>query len=170
MFHHIPFGVVVCIQIICAYFFWLAYGTIAFFLGPLRTWSIILALVLWWICNNLNECSFRFVPFPFFVSIWNFRKFYCESPLLITVLLKHFMPQIDILFQLLFALELFKVFFYFYFSHPLLILLKVTNYCLTIFFNGTFWLFCREASKIWGKRRSENHTEENTCNLWGSIG
>ncbi|KAK6636235.1 hypothetical protein RUM43_009893 [Polyplax serrata] len=81
VFHHIPFGVVVCIQIICAYFFWLAYGTIAFFLGPLRTWSIILALVLWWICNNLNECSFR------------------------------------------------------------------------------------EASKIWGKRRSENHTEENTCNL-----
>ena len=59
-FRHLPFAIVVSIQVICAYFFLLAYGTLAFFLGPLRTWSIILALILWRSCNNLKENSFRY--------------------------------------------------------------------------------------------------------------
>ncbi|XP_071056743.1 transmembrane protein 62-like isoform X2 [Onthophagus taurus] len=44
---HLPFLILISIQIFMAYFFWLAYGTMAFILGPLRTWSIILALILW---------------------------------------------------------------------------------------------------------------------------
>lgn len=44
---HLPFIVILSIQLLMAYFFWLAYGTLAFLLGPLRTWSVVIALVLW---------------------------------------------------------------------------------------------------------------------------
>ncbi|GJQ65555.1 hypothetical protein Trydic_g7655 [Trypoxylus dichotomus] len=44
---HLPFVILMSLQIFMAYFFWLAYGTLAFILGPLRTWSIILAAILW---------------------------------------------------------------------------------------------------------------------------
>ncbi|KRT85365.1 hypothetical protein AMK59_726 [Oryctes borbonicus] len=44
---HLPFVMLMSLQIFMAYFFWLAYGTLAFILGPLRTWSIILAAILW---------------------------------------------------------------------------------------------------------------------------
>lgn len=44
---HLPFIVLLCVQLEMAYLFWLAYGTLAFILGPLRTWSAILALILW---------------------------------------------------------------------------------------------------------------------------
>lgn len=44
---HLPFVILMSLQIFMAYFFWLAYGTLAFVLGPLRTWSIILAAILW---------------------------------------------------------------------------------------------------------------------------
>lgn len=59
VFHHVPFVIIVIVQMICAYFFWLSYGTVAFFLGPLRTWSIVLAIILWRLCNTLSETSFR---------------------------------------------------------------------------------------------------------------
>lgn len=44
---HLPFFTVLILQIEMAYLFWLAYGTLAFFLGPLRTWSLVLAGILW---------------------------------------------------------------------------------------------------------------------------
>jgi len=44
---HVPFVVVLTVQLDFAYFFWLAYGTMAFLLGPLRTWSVLLGVVLW---------------------------------------------------------------------------------------------------------------------------
>ncbi|GLH01779.1 Uncharacterized protein GBIM_07843 [Gryllus bimaculatus] len=50
---HLPFAVLVMLQMIFAYFFWLAYGTMAFILGPLRTWSVLLALLLWQQANSL---------------------------------------------------------------------------------------------------------------------
>ncbi|RZC39664.1 transmembrane protein 62 [Asbolus verrucosus] len=42
-----------CIQM--AYLFWMAYGTLAFILGPLRTWSVILAAILWYNAIYLPE-------------------------------------------------------------------------------------------------------------------
>ncbi|KAL3265661.1 hypothetical protein HHI36_009865 [Cryptolaemus montrouzieri] len=44
---HLPFVILIVIQLEMAYLFWLAYGTLAFILGPLRTWSVFLAIVLW---------------------------------------------------------------------------------------------------------------------------
>lgn len=50
-----PFFIVLAVQVMFAYFFWLAYGTMAFLLGPLRTWSIIFALCLYWQSLKLPE-------------------------------------------------------------------------------------------------------------------
>lgn len=44
---HIPFILLILMQLCMVYFFWLAYGTLATLLCPLRTWSIFLALILW---------------------------------------------------------------------------------------------------------------------------
>ena len=44
-----------------AYLFWLAYGTLAFILGPLRTWSLVLAAVLWYNAIYLPEKCTRWV-------------------------------------------------------------------------------------------------------------
>ncbi|XP_050511047.1 transmembrane protein 62-like [Diabrotica virgifera virgifera] len=52
---HLPFTVIFVIQVITAYLFWLAYGTLAFLLGPLRTWSLILAGVLYYHAMRLPE-------------------------------------------------------------------------------------------------------------------
>ncbi|XP_026463910.1 transmembrane protein 62-like isoform X2 [Ctenocephalides felis] len=53
--NHIPFILIVSIQMLLAYFFWLAYGTLAFIIGPLRTWSIFLNVLLWWQAITLPE-------------------------------------------------------------------------------------------------------------------
>ncbi|XP_023287605.1 transmembrane protein 62 isoform X2 [Orussus abietinus] len=47
LWSHVPFFALVALQISMVYFFWLAYGTIATVLCPLRTWSIFLAAWLW---------------------------------------------------------------------------------------------------------------------------
>lgn len=52
---HLPFIGVLTLQVIMAYFFWLAYGTLAFLLGMLRTWSIVLAVILWVLTLRLPE-------------------------------------------------------------------------------------------------------------------
>ncbi|KAJ8922672.1 hypothetical protein NQ315_007704 [Exocentrus adspersus] len=52
---HVPFFIVFSLQMTMAYLFWLAYGTLAFLLGPLRTWSLILAGVLYYQLLNLPE-------------------------------------------------------------------------------------------------------------------
>ncbi|KAH0539902.1 transmembrane protein 62-like [Cotesia glomerata] len=54
---NLPFLVLIMMQTSMTYFFWLAYGTLATILCPLRTWSIILALVLWYQVYTLpNHC------------------------------------------------------------------------------------------------------------------
>lgn len=45
---HTPFVLLILFQLEMAYLFWLAYGTLAFILGPLRTWSVFLAIALWY--------------------------------------------------------------------------------------------------------------------------
>ncbi|KAF7266802.1 hypothetical protein GWI33_019908 [Rhynchophorus ferrugineus] len=59
LFLHLPFCLVFTIQVIMAYLFWLAYGTLAFILGPLRTWSLVLAAVLYYMALNLPEKCFK---------------------------------------------------------------------------------------------------------------
>ncbi|KAJ9593699.1 hypothetical protein L9F63_014747 [Diploptera punctata] len=56
---HLPFVVILTLQMAFAYFFWLAYGTMAFLLGPLRTWSVLLGIVLWHQVSNLPEKSLQ---------------------------------------------------------------------------------------------------------------
>ncbi|CAG9823206.1 unnamed protein product [Phaedon cochleariae] len=56
---HMPFTVIFSIQVIMAYLFWLAYGTMAFFLGPLRTWSLLLAAILYYQALHLPEKCIR---------------------------------------------------------------------------------------------------------------
>ncbi|CAG5100431.1 Similar to TMEM62: Transmembrane protein 62 (Homo sapiens) [Cotesia congregata] len=54
---NLPFLLLIIMQTSMTYFFWLAYGTLATILCPLRTWSIILALVLWYQVYTLpNHC------------------------------------------------------------------------------------------------------------------
>ncbi|XP_026752067.1 transmembrane protein 62-like [Galleria mellonella] len=50
---NLPFIFLLSIQLLLAYFFWLEYGTMAFMLGPLRTWSIPLSVYLWLKTSNL---------------------------------------------------------------------------------------------------------------------
>ncbi|CAG9762201.1 unnamed protein product [Ceutorhynchus assimilis] len=59
IFMHLPFGLVFLIQLGMAYLFWLAYGTLAFILGPLRTWSLVLAAALYYVALHLPEKCFR---------------------------------------------------------------------------------------------------------------
>ncbi|KAG8035777.1 hypothetical protein G9C98_001433 [Cotesia typhae] len=54
---NLPFLLLIMMQTSMTYFFWLAYGTLATILCPLRTWSIILALVVWYQVYTLpNHC------------------------------------------------------------------------------------------------------------------
>ena len=48
-------------QTCMAYFFWLAYGTLATILCPLRTWSIFLAVVLWYQVDTMPYSCLRYV-------------------------------------------------------------------------------------------------------------
>lgn len=45
------------------YFFWLAYGTMAIVIGPMRTWSVILAIVLWYQANRMPQACLRSVGY-----------------------------------------------------------------------------------------------------------
>ncbi|XP_011498584.1 PREDICTED: transmembrane protein 62-like [Ceratosolen solmsi marchali] len=45
---HFPFVLLVTLQATMIYFFWLAYGTVATIFCPLRTWSLFLAILLWY--------------------------------------------------------------------------------------------------------------------------
>ncbi|KAK3909132.1 Transmembrane protein 62 [Frankliniella fusca] len=49
------FAALLTFQTMLAYMFWLAYGTMAFILGPLRTWSTILSVFLWYQATFLPD-------------------------------------------------------------------------------------------------------------------
>lgn len=48
-------------QTCMAYFFWLAYGTLATILCPLRTWSIFFAIMLWHQVDTMPYSCLRYV-------------------------------------------------------------------------------------------------------------
>lgn len=54
MMNNLPCILVLLTQAMFAYYFWLAYGTIALFLGPLRTWSVIMGAYLWYCSATLQ--------------------------------------------------------------------------------------------------------------------
>lgn len=56
---HSPFIIIIIIEIVLAIFFWQAYGTMAFLLGPFRTWSILLNVSLWHLARNLPDKCLR---------------------------------------------------------------------------------------------------------------
>lgn len=45
---NLPFVFLLSFQMLMAYFFWLEYGSLALLFGPLRSWSIVLSLILWY--------------------------------------------------------------------------------------------------------------------------
>ncbi|XP_014599513.1 PREDICTED: transmembrane protein 62-like [Polistes canadensis] len=63
---NLPIILLVIMQVNMAYFFWLAYGTLATILCPLRTWSIFLALFLWHQVNTMPQACFRSA-----LSLWS---------------------------------------------------------------------------------------------------
>ncbi|CAL4108459.1 unnamed protein product, partial [Meganyctiphanes norvegica] len=58
-FRHVAVLAVITLQILLIYFFWLAYGTIGLFLGPLRTWAAILGTCLWYFAATLPKDKLR---------------------------------------------------------------------------------------------------------------
>ncbi|XP_076303117.1 transmembrane protein 62 [Lasioglossum baleicum] len=66
VWQHLPITLLVLMQASMAYFFWLAYGTLATMLCPLRTWSIILAIMLWHQVNTMPQSCLRSA-----IAIWS---------------------------------------------------------------------------------------------------
>lgn len=50
---HLPMVAVVSLNAYAAYVTWLAYGTIAFFVGPLKTWSLVASVYVWYLASTL---------------------------------------------------------------------------------------------------------------------
>ncbi|XP_011144010.1 transmembrane protein 62 isoform X2 [Harpegnathos saltator] len=61
IWRHLPFALLIAMQTTMAYFFWLAYGTLATILCPLRTWSILLAVILYYRVNTMPLSCLRSV-------------------------------------------------------------------------------------------------------------
>ncbi|KAK0095811.1 hypothetical protein PV326_007317 [Microctonus aethiopoides] len=60
---NLPFVLLISMQMIMIYFFWLAYGTLATVLCPLRTWSVVLALILWHQAHVMPDGCLRSAAF-----------------------------------------------------------------------------------------------------------
>lgn len=58
-FRHAPFVMIIGIEVLLAVFFWYAYGTLAFLLGPFRTWSLVMNIWLWYMAKTLPDKCFR---------------------------------------------------------------------------------------------------------------
>lgn len=56
---HAPFFIIIAVEVILAIFFWNAYGTLAFLLGPFRTWSVVMNAVLWHVARNIPDNCLR---------------------------------------------------------------------------------------------------------------
>ncbi|XP_029050433.2 transmembrane protein 62-like [Osmia bicornis bicornis] len=59
LWEYLPITLLVLMQTCMAYFFWLAYGTLATIVCPLRTWSIFLAVMLWHQVNTMPQSCLR---------------------------------------------------------------------------------------------------------------
>ncbi|XP_003703373.1 transmembrane protein 62 isoform X2 [Megachile rotundata] len=59
LWEYLPITLLIVMQTSMAYFFWLAYGTLATIVCPLRTWSIFLAIMLWHQVNTMPQSCLR---------------------------------------------------------------------------------------------------------------
>lgn len=59
LWRHFAFFLLIVMQTSMIYFFWLAYGNVATVLCPLRTWSFVMALILWYQANRLENNHLR---------------------------------------------------------------------------------------------------------------
>jgi hypothetical protein len=60
-FKNMPFFLIMLVEIILAIYYWTAYGTFVFLITPLRTWSVILNITLWYQSKYLPNSSLRYV-------------------------------------------------------------------------------------------------------------
>lgn len=56
---NVPFYFIMAGEIILAVLFWHAYGTIAFLVGPFRTWSVVLNASVWYMARNVPDHCLR---------------------------------------------------------------------------------------------------------------
>ncbi|XP_043522392.1 transmembrane protein 62-like isoform X2 [Frieseomelitta varia] len=90
---YLPIILLIMMQTCMAYFFWLAYGTLATILCPLRTWSIFLAIVLWYQVDTMPYSCLRsaakiWSPLGGQIRIKLFRKVDIFSKIRISISLK----------------------------------------------------------------------------------
>ncbi|XP_063982215.1 transmembrane protein 62-like [Diachasmimorpha longicaudata] len=69
LWRQLPFFLLISMQTVLAYFFWLAYGTVATILCPFRSWSILIAIVLWYLAHTVPNYRLRSA-----VSVWSSAK------------------------------------------------------------------------------------------------
>lgn len=56
---HLPFILIITVELALAVFYFIAYGSVSFVLGPIRTWSVILHMILFHQAYNLKPKSLR---------------------------------------------------------------------------------------------------------------
>lgn len=56
---HLYFVMVILMELVLAAIFWWAYGTLAFVIGPLRTWSVVLHIILFYLAVSLPDEKMR---------------------------------------------------------------------------------------------------------------
>lgn len=63
--HKLAFYIIITIEIILSIYFGVYYGTIAFLLGPFRTWTVLLNIYLYYLAKNVPDHVLRLVNILF---------------------------------------------------------------------------------------------------------
>lgn len=58
-FSQAPFFFILAVELLLSIFFGMAYGAVAFFIGPFRTWSVILNFLLWYMSRNIPDQCYK---------------------------------------------------------------------------------------------------------------
>lgn len=58
-FSQAPFFFIIAVELLLSIFFGMAYGAVAFFIGPFRTWSVILNFLLWYMSRNVPDHCYK---------------------------------------------------------------------------------------------------------------
>lgn len=65
-FYRVTFYIIITIEIILSIYFGVYYGYIAFLLGPFRTWSVAMNILLYYFVQNVPEQLLKYVKTVFF--------------------------------------------------------------------------------------------------------
>lgn len=66
---HGIFFIILSLEVVLTVFFGMAYGTIGILVGPLRTWSILMLIALWFMARKIPDKCFRSA-----IYVWNSHK------------------------------------------------------------------------------------------------